>query len=317
MSRGKHPMQRKRPLPMVAMNLALKAAKRVGLAKPLIARLMGRMMSEKVKQQAFAGYSPDEHDVFVATFAKSGTNWMMQIAQQIAHHGAAEFDHIHERVPWPDGPAGPVGDLRDPRFAEESPTGLRVIKTHLDAAHVPYSDAAVYLSVIRDPKEVLVSSYYFLGGLLGVLSHLDIDDWYDLVTQPGRLMDHWAQHTASFWGWRDRHNVLVLNYRDIVEAPEAALELVAKKMDVELTAEQFARVVERSSFGWMSANESRFAPPRMPFVRDGEEVKMVRRGKAGDSGELLDPSQQAEIDRSCRAELERLGSDFPYDDAFG
>ncbi len=62
---------------------------------------------------------------------------MMQISQQIAHYGAAEFNHIHELVPWPDGPSGPVGDLNDPRFAEESPTGLRVIKTHLPAEHVP------------------------------------------------------------------------------------------------------------------------------------------------------------------------------------
>ena len=50
------------------------------------------------KSQAFAGYEPGAHDVFVATFARSGTNWMMQIAQQIACYGSAEFEHIHDLV---------------------------------------------------------------------------------------------------------------------------------------------------------------------------------------------------------------------------
>src|SRR5262245_39729277 len=50
----------------------------------------------------FKNYVPTKHDVFVATFAKSGTNWMMQIAHQLAFHGRADFDHIHCVVPWPD-----------------------------------------------------------------------------------------------------------------------------------------------------------------------------------------------------------------------
>src|SRR5205823_1910827 len=50
----------------------------------------------------FRNYVPGEHDVFIATFAKSRTNWMMQIAHQLAFHGEAEYDHIHSVVPWPD-----------------------------------------------------------------------------------------------------------------------------------------------------------------------------------------------------------------------
>ncbi len=307
----------KRPRAMVVMNLILQVAKRIGFGKPVVSTLMGRMMSPELKARAFAGYEPDEHDVFVATFAKSGTNWMMQISQQIAHHGAAEFDHIHQLVPWPDGPGGPVGDLRDPRFAEESPTGLRIIKTHLETEFVPYAEAAKYLCVIRDPKEVLVSSYYFLGGLFGVLDRLTIDDWYSIVMGPGRLMDHWAVHTASFWEWRERDNVLVVNYREVIKEPVASIELVARTMGVELTPAQLDHVVERSSFAWMSANESRFAPPPMPFNKGGKPVKMVRSGKSGDSGELLSPEQQREIDRHSQAALAELGSDFPYVEAFG
>ena len=42
--------------------------------------------------------------------------------------------------------------------------------------------------------------------------------------------------------------------------------------------------------------------------------KMVRRGRAGASGELLTPEQQQRIDDFWKAELTRLGCYFPYDD---
>jgi hypothetical protein len=44
--------------------------------------------------------------------------------------------------------------------------------------------------------------------------------------------------------------------------------------------------------------------------------KMMRNGKVGNSSELLTAAQQQQIDAHCRAELAKLGSDFPYDTLF-
>jgi hypothetical protein len=43
---------------------------------------------------------------------------------------------------------------------------------------------------------------------------------------------------------------------------------------------------------------------------------MIRSGKSGASEELLTKEQQDAVDRRCLAELERLGSDFPYAELF-
>lgn len=291
-------------------------AKRLGFGKQIARLALKHVRSRLNMAQAFAGYQPTEHDVFVATFGKSGTNWMMQIAQQISHHGEAEFDHIHDLVAWPDAPR-PMGiELNDPMPLERSPTGLRVIKTHLDTEFVPYDEKATYLTVLRDPKEVLVSSYYFLGGIAGLLDHVSIEDWYELFMASDSMPAAWAKHTASFWAWRERPNVLVLNFAEVNKQPRAAIERVAAVMGVALTEEQLAKVVERSSFEYMKAHESQFAPPQLPFIERTDPVLMVRRGKSGGSDELLSPSQQAAVDRVCQAELRRLGSDFPYSTAF-
>jgi hypothetical protein len=43
---------------------------------------------------------------------------------------------------------------------------------------------------------------------------------------------------------------------------------------------------------------------------------MMREGRSGNSKELLTPAQQRRIDAWCAQELERLGSDFPYERIF-
>lgn len=302
------------PPVMIPVAAVVQLALRLGLAKPIVRTLLGRAQSESLRRKAFAGYEPTRHDVFAATFAKSGTNWMMQIAQQIAHRGEAEFGHIHDLVAWPGAPFRRSTPLEDLRSIDRSPTGLRVIKTHLATQYVPYSDDATYLTVLRDPKEMIVSSYHFLLGSAGATDYVTPNEWYELVARPDVLLGMWAEHTASFWEWRDRANVLVLTYSEAKDNPRDCVERVAKTMGVALEPAEFGKVAERSSFRWMKEHESQFGPPRMPFVK--KRAAMIRRGEAGASDEMLSRAQQIAIDEMSRAELDRLGSSFPYETAF-
>ncbi len=46
----------------------------------------------------------------------------------------------------------------------------------------------------------------------------------------------------------------------------------------------------------------------------GPDSTMIRKGVVGGSSELLSPVQQRQVDDYFRAELKRLGSDFPYEE---
>ncbi|MCA9659275.1 MAG: sulfotransferase domain-containing protein [Myxococcales bacterium] len=296
-----------------AQQLAVALGRPMSVAGPALTKMfVDPPMPRSLREHVFTG-----REVLIATFLKSGTNWAMQIALQIAYRGAAEFDHIHELVPWPDAP--PIKELVSLRRASaevRSPTGKVVIKTHLPASMVPYDPRAAYITVIRDPKEVAISADHFLLGTLGVVDAISFDEWYERMVDDGPVLTAWARHTAGFWAWRGRDNVLSLTYPQMKADLDGSVRRFAAIMGVELSAAEHAEVVRRASFEHMRAHNHQFSPPTMPLQRRRALPPMIRRGVAGGSDELLDARRQRAIDACCQAKLRALGCDFPYAEHF-
>lgn len=282
----------------------------------VLAKMMG---SPRRKRRAFVGYTPTLHDVFVCTYAKSGTNWAMQIALQIAHGGRGEFGHVHDLVPWPEGPPFGTARLNDPDAYRAAPTGLRVIKTHAERPFVPYRPEAKYLVVVRDPADVLVSALFFWNSLVPPAARVSPEAWYRLFLEDRIPFGSWAEHVASYEPWRERQNVLFLSYREMRADLPGTVERVAALMGATLTEEERAAVVHRSSFAYMKGVDHKFAPQPPGPVRwlGGGRATMMRRGEAGAAGELYTAAQQTEVRRVARARLLGRGSAFPFDETFG
>jgi aryl sulfotransferase len=281
-------------------------------------RALTRMMNRAMG--SFGPYQPGPHDVLVCSYFKSGTNWTMQIALQIAHRGNACFEHIHDLVAWPELPARfgtaiavPIGDEMPWRKA---PTGLRIIKTHLHFDQVPYREAARYICVVRDPKDMFVSSYHFVrNSMLGALMPSK-QKWLRTFLSADAICGPWAEHLASCWQLRQRPNVLFLTYEEMKRDLPAAIRRIAALMGVDLSAAEFEAVMRQASFAHMQQIADRFEINRR--TRTGAPPStMIRRGEAGGSAELLSPEEQQRIDAHCRAELARLGCDFDYDTNYG
>jgi hypothetical protein len=291
-------------------------AGKLGLSRQMLRVMTDQMQSPKIKQRAFKGYQPTKHDVLVCTYSKSGTYWTLQIANQIANRGQGEFGHIHDVVPWPEAPMPNIIKLANESPVRASPTGLRVIKTHLESNYVPYSPEAKYIVVVRDPKDVFVSSYFFSKGMISG-PMVSVEEWLNLFLFGKFQYGSWVQHLAGYWPWRDHNNVLFLTFEELKADHAGVVRRIAEFMGVELTDEEFTQVVEKSQFQYMKRMDEKFTPQRpFPFNKHVEGFAVMRKGARGGSSELLSTEQQAAIDRRMKEELQRYGCDFPYAQMF-
>lgn len=285
-------------------------------ALPAYQALGRRLELTRTRGTSFGAYRPDAHDVLVCSYGKSGTNWSLQIAYQIAHLGNGKFNHIHEVVPWPDELArGYSVALDDPAPRENSPTGLRIIKTHLPLSSIPYTPEARFLCVVRDPKDVVVSGYHFFRAvLLGPLMP-PITIWVEHFLSGESALGCWARHLHGYWEARHRPNLLFLRYEEMLQDHPGTVDRIAALMGVSLSEEQRARVVAASSFAHMRAIDHKFYPGLVSPL-GSPDGRMMREGRSRASSSLLTPEQQHRIDTACRGALQALGSTFPYDEAF-
>lgn len=271
--------------------------------------------SAEFKTAAFDGFVPTEQDIIVSTYPKSGTTWAMQIAYQIGYLGSGDFEHIDDVVPWPDKLIPMENpEVDDVSHLEDSPTGLHVIKAHLETEFVPINDTGRYITVIRDPKDLLVSVIHFENGFNELLfgDVVPASAYAEMFTTDRFIYQQWPMFIDSWWRLRDRDNVLVLMYEDMRADGAAAVDAIADFLGVKMTEAQRSQVIEKSGFAWMKANDHRFAPPAW----DEGSVSLVREGETGSAKEGLTAEQRAEIDRWCASELVRLGSDFPFNERY-
>jgi hypothetical protein len=300
----------------------VRAAERAGRLDRLLWKWSDRRQRHMARRNPFRGYTPQKQDVFVMTYAKSGTNWVMQIVWQLIHHCQKDFDHIHSVVPWPDA----VTNTRTMRnyaipldMATEwrtEPERKRIIKTHLNWELVPYSEQARYIAVLRDPKDVFVSSYIFIRDFFFGAAMPSVDTMFRMFVNGKALTGgSWAANAAGYWAQRHRSNVLILSFASMKRDLEGTVRKIAAFLDIHVSNEIIQEVCRRSSFEYMKAIDERFAPYRgVPWRKHG---RMMRSGQQGRSSELLSAEQQEQIDRSCVAELKREGSDLPYDEICG
>jgi phytoene dehydrogenase-like protein len=131
------------------------------------ALLRGRMATDALR----ARLEPAAGDVFIATFPKSGTTWMQQVACMLAGEDA-DVD-IQTRAPYIEAAVATGAFNLSQLAALKRP---RIFKTHAAFAQLPVAGCAParppegvrVLLVVRDPRDVMVSLYYHSRAIRGI-----------------------------------------------------------------------------------------------------------------------------------------------------
>lgn len=218
-------------------------------------------------------YRAQSGDIFVATYPKCGTTWTQYIVYLALRRGEPltrgqsindVFPHLEE-----------VGEQAVLALPEP-----RLIKTHLPLARTPWSSAARYIYVARNPFDCAVSFYHHTRGFPRHYDFADgtFDAFFECFISGEVDFGSYFDNLVSWLAARGGPNVLFLTYEDMLAAPAAATIAIGEFIggDAALAVrdpEILARIVAHSSFDAMRVDQGRWSSERradMPaFVRKG------------------------------------------------
>jgi hypothetical protein len=218
-------------------------------------------------------YEPDDGDVFVSTYPKCGTTWMQYIVLMIVRRGCglAAGETINDAFPHLEE-VGKDAVARWPR--------PRLIKTHLPFPRAPWSPAAKYIYVARNPFDCAVSFYHHTRGFVQHYDFADgtFDEFFECFVAGEVDFGDYFDHLLSWYTRKGQPNVLFETYETMLADPAGAVVRVGEFLGREAVqtvrdAGRLAAIVAETSFPSMRENQGRWSsarPADMPaFVRKG------------------------------------------------
>jgi hypothetical protein len=258
--------------------------------------------------RAGLSFRPQPTDVFLSAYPKSGTTWLQQTVHGLRTRGAMDFDEITRAVPWVELALDMGLDLDAPQAA--SP---RAFKTHLRWQDVP--GGGRYIHLLRDPKDVLVSTYHFYEGWRFEPGSVSISEFaMDLFMKHAGRRRYW-HHLAGWWRERGRPEVLMICYEDMKEDFPGTVRKVAHFIGCPLDDDLLGIVLRQSSIDFMREHRDKFddhllreATNAACGLPPGGASAKVRGGRVGDHRDVLPDQVIAALDAAWHDEVaERLG----------
>ncbi|XP_062381983.1 sulfotransferase 2B1-like isoform X3 [Sardina pilchardus] len=134
-----------------------------------------------------------EDDILIAAYPKSGTTWMKEIVPLIQSEGdltPVQTIPNWDRVPWLEENRASILNL------EERPSP-RIFATHFHYNMMPESFFKVkpkVLCVLRNPKDVFVSSFYYYGMASFLVNPGTVDEFMEKFINGKELIEKISDH---------------------------------------------------------------------------------------------------------------------------
>jgi len=240
----------------------------------------------------WAAYRPRTGDIIVATPAKCGTTWMIQIANLLVEQ-SPEPKPIWSLSPWLDVRDYPVEEL----LANiESQTRRRVIKTHAPSNAMPLFDNVRYIHVARGGLDAFMSWHNHVSSYteqaLAKMDAIGLQDetiarpyprpaadirafFRDWMAEGEGTDDHPATRyiaiERSFWADRRRPNVLLVHYNDLKADLDAEMRRVSAFLDIPVDERLWPSLVDAARFESMRESGATLMPRGRGSWKNGHE----------------------------------------------
>ena len=176
----------------------------------------------------------------------------------------------------------------------------RFIKTHLPIELLPSEiSKAKVLFIHRNPKDVLVSYYYFARMLSYVHYVGSLVDFAWLMMHNKLPYTPFFSHLNGYLkaSIENPKTYKVVSYEEMKANPQKVIEDIATFLDIQVNPEQLEAIAEATSFEAMKANPStNYSHWDQYGLRVPNESEFMRKGQVGDYKNHLDSQMQTNID---------------------
>ncbi|MFC5944270.1 sulfotransferase domain-containing protein [Micromonospora harpali] len=269
-----------------------------------------RYRSSEEDSARWAGFPFRDGDIVISTRSKSGTTWMQTICALLVFGTPDLPAPLSQLSPWLDWLAEPRDEVYARLAAQRH---RRFVKTHTPLDGVPLDDRAHYVVVARHPLDMAVSLWHQSGNLdRARLAELtgrpapagppaprtplveSLRRWVDREVDPRAELDSlqgvlW--HLGDAWGRRDRPNVTLVHYDDLVADLAGQMRALAGRLGVEVAQPRWPELVEAATFDRMRERADLLVPDPAGVLKDRNAF--FRRGRSGQGRELLDAATLA------------------------
>jgi aryl sulfotransferase len=261
------------------------------------------------------GFETRPGDIFVCTPPKCGTTWMQMVLALLVFQRPDLPDRLSKLSPWVDM----VTRSRTEVFADlEAQEHRRFIKTHTPLDGIPNDPHVTYVVVGRDPRDVSLSMANHLANLdmaevaaararAAEVDGVELEplvppppstddpaerfwSWVEADTDPGssvpslRLL---TTHLTSFWEARDRLDVALCHYDDLLVDLPGEMRRLATHLGIAVPEDRWPALVEAATLDSMRARAGDVVPGAdRSHWKDVQ--RFFNRGTSGQWRDLID-----------------------------
>jgi hypothetical protein len=211
--------------------------------------MMMRLQEYELKH--FRPLEPQPDDVFITSWAKSGTTMTQQMLHQLRTGGDMDFDDISRMTPWEDSAVITDTDMNVPQRA--SPRGF---KSHREYERLP--SGSRYVVTLRDPVETYISFHRFFEGWGIERGAISLEEFFPLWMMGGPGGCDYFTHLLSWYVRRNEPDTLLVTYRWVVKNKQEMIRRLARFCEIELTDEMADLVDERTTREFMYSHKDKF-----------------------------------------------------------
>ena len=209
-----------------------------------------------IESTHYRPYAPQAGDVFITSWAKSGTTMIQQMFHQLRMAAATgggdmDFDDISRMTPWEDTALMLDLDTNLPQRA--APRGF---KSHREYERLPAGMR--YVITLRDPKETFISFYRFFDGWHIERGALTLEEFFPVWMGGGPGGCDYYTHLLSWWARRADPDTLVASYRWAAKNRREMIQRLAALCEIELTEEVSALVQEYTNREFRHTHKDKF-----------------------------------------------------------